>query len=160
MSKSKSKKGTEEKNKKNKSTSRTQERRQHARGKLLQVRKERAGGCSAKTKKQNNRVRHQGKQTSEYEVCWGWMKWLNERIKIHTYRCQHKYEHDDATYERMTLRAMLAWNANTSNLKNKTYIQPWSLLLLRTIHVCCTVNVPGKWRGRTSWGVYVSMVTN
>ena len=23
-------------------------------------------------------------------------------------RCQHKHEHDDATYERMTLRAMLA----------------------------------------------------
>ena len=88
-------------------------RRQHARGirvPILQARKERGGDVAPR---RNNRMKEAATKESKeanmkYVEC-GWKK-LNVRIKIHTYRCQHsvKYEHDDATYERMTLRAMLA----------------------------------------------------
>ena len=69
MSNSKSKKGKEENKIKDKikhQERKKEDRRQHARGtRIHQARKERGGGGSAKTKYQNNRIRHQGKQGSE-----------------------------------------------------------------------------------------------
>ena len=83
LSKSKSKKGEEEPKKKNQQQER-KKKDTHEGNTHTSASQGARGGCSAETKQQNNRIRHEGKQGSENESEEGDTR--NKRKNFNTYQ--------------------------------------------------------------------------